>query len=96
MLEDGGHRIISKIVTGDETYIPFYDIQTRQESCVWIHEDDPTPMTPKRHGAVKKVTYAVFFRSTGLVKAIKLKVKGQLLLIGTPENVYLRLLKNAM
>jgi len=73
MLESGGHRIISKIVTGDETYIPFYDTPTRQESRVWIHEDDPTPTTPKKQRSMKKVMYAVFFRSTGLVKAIKLE-----------------------
>lgn len=73
LLENGGHRIISKIVTGDETYIPFYDTLTRQESRVWVHEDDPTPTTPKKQRAMKKVMYAVFFRSTGLVKAIKLE-----------------------
>lgn len=73
MLEHGGHRIISKIVTGDETYIPFYDAPTRQESRVWIYEDDPTPTTPKRQRSMKKVMFAVFFRSTGLVKAIKLE-----------------------
>ncbi|GFU19759.1 histone-lysine N-methyltransferase SETMAR [Trichonephila clavipes] len=27
---DGGHRIISKIVTGDETYIPFFDGPTQK------------------------------------------------------------------
>lgn len=73
MLNDGGHRIISKIITGDETYISFYDVPTRQESRVWIHEDAPTPVTVKKQRSVKKIMYAVFFRSTGLVKAIKLK-----------------------
>ncbi|GFX39033.1 uncharacterized protein TNCV_3426191 [Trichonephila clavipes] len=32
LLKDGGHRIISKIVTGDEVYKPFFDIPTLQES----------------------------------------------------------------
>lgn len=73
MLNDGGSSLISKIVTGDETYIPFYDCPTRQESRVWIHEDDPTPTTVKKQKSMKKVMYAVFFRSSGLVKAIKLK-----------------------
>lgn len=73
MLSEGGQRLISKIVTGDETYIPFYDTPTRQESRVWIHEDDPTPTTVKKQRSMKKVMYAVFFRSTGLVKAVKLE-----------------------
>ena len=73
MLNDGGHHIISKIVTGDETYIPFFDVPTRQESKVWVFEDDPTPTILKRQRSMKKGMYAVFFRSTGLVKAIKLE-----------------------
>ncbi|PRD33737.1 UNVERIFIED_CONTAM: hypothetical protein NCL1_16747 [Trichonephila clavipes] len=43
LFNDGGHRIISKTVTGDETYKPFFDIPTRQESKLWVFEDDPTP-----------------------------------------------------
>nr|XP_015914885.2 histone-lysine N-methyltransferase SETMAR-like [Parasteatoda tepidariorum] len=71
LLNDGNHSIISEIVTGDETYIPFFDVSTRQESKVWVFEDDPTMM--KRQRALKKVMYAAFFRSTGLIKAIKLE-----------------------
>lgn len=73
MLNRGGHQIISKIITGDETYIHFFDCPTRQESRVWIHKDEPTPTVTKKLRAMKKVMYAVFFRSTGLVKAIKLE-----------------------
>ncbi|MEE2373769.1 transposase [Klebsiella pneumoniae] len=73
ILNAGGHQIISKIVTGDETYIPFFDIPTRQESRIWIHEDEETPTMMKKQRAMKKVMYAVFFRSTGLVAAIKLE-----------------------
>ncbi|GFS76003.1 uncharacterized protein TNCV_4666361 [Trichonephila clavipes] len=32
LLNDGGYPIISKIVTGDETYIPFFNVPTCQES----------------------------------------------------------------
>ncbi|PRD27510.1 UNVERIFIED_CONTAM: hypothetical protein NCL1_35157 [Trichonephila clavipes] len=50
---DGEHHVISKIVTGDETYMPFYDVPTRQESKVWIFEDDPTPTMVKSQRAMK-------------------------------------------
>lgn len=40
---------------------------------MWIHEDEPTPTMVKKQRAMKKVMYAIFFRSTGLVKAIKLE-----------------------
>ena len=73
LLKDGEHRIISKIVTGDKTYIPFYDVPTCQESRVWVFDGESAPTTVKRQRTMKKVMYAVFFRSTGLVKAIKLE-----------------------
>ncbi|GFX00491.1 uncharacterized protein TNCV_2091411 [Trichonephila clavipes] len=50
----------------------FGGISTHAESKVWVFEDDPTPLMVKRHRAMKKVLNAVFFRSMGLVKAIKL------------------------
>ncbi|GFV88761.1 uncharacterized protein TNCV_3355131 [Trichonephila clavipes] len=57
----------------DETYLPFYDVSTRQESKVWVFEDDSMPTMVKSQRAIKKVMYAVFFRSTGFIKAIKLE-----------------------
>ncbi|GFU23628.1 uncharacterized protein TNCV_2909881 [Trichonephila clavipes] len=56
---------------GDETYMNFFDVPTRQESKVWVFEDT-TPTMVKRQRAKKT---AVFFRSMGLVKCIKLKGK---------------------
>ncbi|GFW51477.1 histone-lysine N-methyltransferase SETMAR [Trichonephila clavipes] len=44
-----------------------------QESDVWVFENDPIPIILKRQRTIKKVMYAVCFRSTGLVKAIELK-----------------------
>ncbi|GFV86471.1 uncharacterized protein TNCV_2156641 [Trichonephila clavipes] len=55
----------------DETYMPFCDVSTRQESKVWVFEDDPTMV--KRQRAMKKVMHAVFFGSTGFMKAITLE-----------------------
>ncbi|PRD30964.1 UNVERIFIED_CONTAM: hypothetical protein NCL1_24807 [Trichonephila clavipes] len=60
LLNDNGHHIISKIVTSDETYIPFFDVPTRQESKVWVFEDDPTPTMVKRQLAMEKAMHAIF------------------------------------
>ncbi|GFT30036.1 uncharacterized protein TNCV_715071 [Trichonephila clavipes] len=57
----------------DETGMTFYDVPTRQESKVWVLEDDLMPLMVKSQPAMKKVMYAVFFRSTELIKAIKLE-----------------------
>ncbi|GFV04089.1 hypothetical protein TNCV_917111 [Trichonephila clavipes] len=48
------------------TYPFFFDVPTRQESKVWVFEDDPPPTMVKRQQAMKKVMYVAFFRSTGL------------------------------
>ena len=40
-MNDGGHGVISKIVTIDKTYKLFFDVPTRQESKVWVSEDEP-------------------------------------------------------
>ncbi|GFW80212.1 uncharacterized protein TNCV_461191 [Trichonephila clavipes] len=57
----GGQCVISKIVMDDETYMPFYDVPTRQEREVWVFEDDPMV---KSQRAMKTVMCLVFFRST--------------------------------
>ncbi|GFV30662.1 uncharacterized protein TNCV_1777151 [Trichonephila clavipes] len=55
LLNDGSHHIISKIVTGDETCIPSFDIPTRQESKIRVFEDDPTSRMRKRQRAIYKL-----------------------------------------
>ena len=40
---------------------------------LWTFQDDTTSTMVKRECALKKVLYAVFFRSTGLIKVIKLE-----------------------
>ncbi|GFW10217.1 uncharacterized protein TNCV_1849341 [Trichonephila clavipes] len=69
---NGGHRVIPKIVM-DETYMPFYDVPTRKESKVCVFEEDLMSTMVKKQQAMRKVMYAVFFRSTGLIKAMKLE-----------------------
>ena len=57
MINDGGHLIISKIIMGNETYIRcsnVFGVLTRQESKVWIFEEDATPTMVKRQCALKK------------------------------------------
>ncbi|GFW87573.1 histone-lysine N-methyltransferase SETMAR [Trichonephila clavipes] len=54
------------------TYSFFY-VPIRQESKVWIFEDDFTPTMMKGQRAMKKVMHAVNFRSTGWVKDFNLE-----------------------
>lgn len=73
MWKNYGMRRINRIITGDETYVHFYDALTRFESKIWVFEDEDPPQVVKRSRTVGKVLYAVFFSSTGLVQAVKLE-----------------------
>ncbi|GFY34594.1 uncharacterized protein TNCV_1372851 [Trichonephila clavipes] len=72
----------------DQTYMPFYDVLTHQESKIWVFEDDPMPTMVKSQRAMNKVMYAIFFRSTSLVKAIKLEGQKTEQQAGIPLNVF--------
>ena len=48
VLNEGGHWLISKIITGNETYIAFFDIPTGQESKLWVFEDHCKPTVVKK------------------------------------------------
>jgi histone-lysine N-methyltransferase SETMAR len=73
IFKDGGHQIVSKIITGDETYVHYYDAPTHREAKLWVYEGEVPPSVVKSEKTAKKICYAVFFRSTGLVKAVKLE-----------------------
>lgn len=74
-IRDGHQQIISKILTGDETWVYFYDVPSNKEARVWVFQDEEIPKLAQKELHVKKIMYAVFFRSTGLVAAIKLGSK---------------------
>ncbi|GFV62315.1 uncharacterized protein TNCV_2464421 [Trichonephila clavipes] len=77
--------------------MPYYDVPTRQESKVWVFDDDPMPKMVKGQRTMKKVMYAVFFRSTGLIKAIKLEgQKTVTAKTGILLNVFQKLSKKLM
>lgn len=67
-----GPSIINRLVTGDETWVYFYENLSSREAKVWVLDGDSIPKEPKAEIHVKKIMYAVFFRSTGIVKVIKL------------------------
>jgi histone-lysine N-methyltransferase SETMAR len=67
-----GRRFISRIITGDETYVHFYEAPTHREAKIWVYQDEIPPSKVKTEKTVRKLCYAVFFKSSGLVEAIKL------------------------
>ena len=66
LLNDGGHCIISKIVTSDVSNILFFDVPTPQENKIWIFEDDTTPTMMKRKRALKKRDVCRYLQKYGI------------------------------
>ncbi len=73
MWKNFGQTWINKVITEDETYVYYYEPKSRSESKIWVFDDESPPHVVKRDRTIRKVLYAVFFGTSGLVKAIKLE-----------------------
>jgi histone-lysine N-methyltransferase SETMAR len=73
MWRNCGQSLIDKIITENEVYVHYYEPKSRNESKIWVFEDETPPQVVKRDKTVGKVLYAVFFNTSGLVEAVKLE-----------------------
>ena len=62
-----GLAFLKKIVTGDESWVHFYDPLTKQQSSLWKAATDPTPVKGKAEKSAGKVLLVVFFDSEGIL-----------------------------
>lgn len=72
--DEGRSKRVAEIVTGDETWIYSYDPETKQQSTVWVFEDEELPTKVVRGKSAAKQMVALFFRRQGLVAAVPLEV----------------------
>jgi len=72
---NGSSKQINSIVTGDETWVYFYDIPTKTQSQLWIFEDEDSPVQVRQSKSIGKRMFAIFFSKGGLVKAVMLDGK---------------------
>lgn len=73
LFNDGEHRLVFKIITGDETHIPFLCTLQSVKKVNYGSLKKPKATMEKRQRSMNTVMHAVYFRSTALVKAIKLE-----------------------
>ena len=59
-------RIISNLLTGDETWVHMFEPQRRADNKQWKRKDKKRPYIAKRTISSKKLLYAIFFNSSGL------------------------------
>ena len=60
-------RVISNLLTGDETWVHMFESQRRADNKQWKRKDQKRPCIAKRTISSKKMLYAVFFNSSGPV-----------------------------
>ena len=59
--------VISNLLTGDETWVHMFEPQRRPDNKQWKQKDQKRPCIAKKTISSKKMLYAVFFNSSGLV-----------------------------
>ena len=60
-------RVISNLLTGDETWVHMSEPQRRADNKQWKRKDQIRPCIAKRSISSKKMLYAIFFNSSGRV-----------------------------
>ena len=63
----------ANVVTGDETWIHYFEPVRRVSNKIWATKHSKRPIIAKRSLSIKKVLYAIFFSGEGI--AIKVPVK---------------------
>ena len=65
--------MVYNIVTGDETWIYSYEPESKQQSIVWVFQNEPKPTKVVRSRSAAKQIIAYFFDYTGHVTTVALK-----------------------
>ena len=60
-------QVISNLLTGDETWVLMFEPQRRADNKQWKRKDQKRPCIVKRTRSSKKISYAIFFNSSGPV-----------------------------
>ena len=63
-------RRIIELITGDETWMYYFEPQRRVNNKQWLRKDQDRPVIAKRTKSAGKVLYAIFFNSEGPVVQI--------------------------
>ena len=60
-------EFLSKIITGDESWVYFYDVETKVQSSQWTSKTTPRPKKPRQVRSKIKVLLKFFFDGSGVV-----------------------------
>ena len=57
----------SSVVTMDETWMPFFNPETKRQSAQWKHSDSPPPKKFRVSASAEKMMVAIFWDSDGVI-----------------------------
>ena len=66
----GPSKHVYDIVTGEESWIYATEPESKQQSTVWLFQDEPNPIKYARARSIYKQTIACFFGITGYVAIV--------------------------
>ena len=69
----GASKNVYDIVTGDESWIYAYEPESKQQSTLWVFQDEPNPTKVDRTRSTSKQMIAYFFGKTGHVAIVPLE-----------------------
>ena len=69
----GASKHVYDIVTGDVSWIYAYEPESKQQSIVWVFQDEPNPTKDTRARSTSKQMIAYFFRKTGHIAIVPLE-----------------------
>ena len=69
----GSSNLVYNIITGDETWVYCYDPEKKQQSAVWVFENESAPTKVVREKSRNKKMVASFFGITGHVSTVALE-----------------------
>lgn len=69
----GTSKAVHNIYTGDESWIYAYDPETKQQSTVWVFQNEPNPTKVVRAKSTLKQMVACFFGISGHVATVPLE-----------------------
>ena len=67
MIKEDYELFLSRIITGDETWLHHYDPESKQESMQWKHPSSPTPLKCKVQSSAGKIMATIFWDCDGIL-----------------------------
>ena len=65
--ETEGISFLHRIVTTDETWLSFYESETKQASMIWKTADSPSPKKARTTRSTKKTMFIFFMDNRGML-----------------------------